>query len=306
MAPRVSVIMSVYNGEAFIGQALNSALSQDYLSLEVVVSDDGSTDRTPEIVRGFVDRHPERLVSVRAERNQGKPFGLNRGLAAASGQYIAWLDSDDVMLPGKLKKQVDELERHPDAAGCVHDAEIFESDSERVIGRFSRVVNGRPMRSGGVELWVDPTYKMLPSATMIRASARPEAGFDERISFANDWLFDLQTFCRGPCIALDEVLVRYRRHAHNFTTQAQSQGIDFEESLMAVGVVEARRPELERHMRAFRAALLLGEARRRARAGESRPAVRYALAAARAGGLAGNARVARYVTRAGLERRRLN
>jgi hypothetical protein len=144
---------------------------------------------------------------------------------------------------------------------------------------------------------------MLPSATMILASARPPGGFDERISFVNDWLFDVETFSTGRCVALDEMLVRYRRHPGSFTVQARAAGVDFEESLMAVGVLEARYPALERRLAVFRTALLLGEARRRAGDGDRREARRYARAAVRAGGLRGIGRVALYAGRAALGRR---
>ena len=80
-----------------------------------------------------------------------------------------------------------------------------------------------PLRSGGIELWFDPTYKMLPSATMIRSALCPPGGFDERLTFTNDWLFDIEVFRHGHCMALDDVLVRYRRHADNFTTRAAAR-----------------------------------------------------------------------------------
>ena len=180
------------------------------------------------------------------------------------GELIAWLDGDDVMLPGKLERQVAALDADPQAAGCSHDAEMFESDSGAVIGRFSRVANGGPLRSGGIELWFDPTYKMLPSATMIRASLCPPGGFEERLAFTNDWLFDIEVFRNGRCIALDEVLVRYRRHTDNFTTRAAESGASYEEGLMAMAIVTARHPELQRRARTMSAAILLGQARRRA------------------------------------------
>ncbi len=75
---------------------------------------------------------------LRAEHNQGKPFALNRALAVRRGELIAWLDGDDVMLPGKLERQVAALDSDRSAAGCSHDAEMFDSDSGRTIGRFSR------------------------------------------------------------------------------------------------------------------------------------------------------------------------
>jgi glycosyltransferase involved in cell wall biosynthesis len=301
-APRVSVIMAAYNEERFLAEAIESVLAQTFADLELIVTDDGSTDDTPAIASSYAERHPDRVRVIRAERNQGKPFALNRALAIRRGELIAWLDGDDVMLPDKLARQVAALDAEPRAAGCVHDAEVFESSDGSVLGRFSRVVSGRPLRSGGIELWFDPTYKMLPSATMIRAALCPPGGFDERLTFTNDWLFDIEVFRRGRCVALDDVLVRYRRHSDNFTTRADSSGIAFEEGLMTMALVTARYPELERRARTMSAAIMLGRARRSAGARDWRMAARYGTAAFGAGGLFGALGVTSAVARSALAR----
>jgi hypothetical protein len=191
------------------------------------------------------------------------------------------------MLPDKLESQVAALDANRDAAGCCHDAEMFDSDSGRVIGRFSRVGNGAPLRNGGIEMWFDPTYKMLPSAMMIRSSLCPTSGFDERLTFTNDWLFDIEVFRQGRCIAIDDVFVRYRRHADNFTTRAEQSGASYEEGMMTMAIVTARYPQLQRRARTMSAAIMLGQARRRAGRREWRMACRYGAAACRAGGVAG-------------------
>jgi glycosyltransferase involved in cell wall biosynthesis len=286
-SPRVSVIMAVHNEERFLAEAVESVLAQSFSDFELLISDDGSTDATPALARSFADSDPERVRVLRGEHNQGKPFALNRALEVRRGELIAWLDGDDVMLPNKLERQVQALDADRGAAGCSHDAEMFDSDSGRVIGRFSRVANGSPLRSGGIEMWFDPTYKMLPSATMIRSSLCPAGGFDERLTFTNDWLFDIEVFRHGRCIAIDDVLVRYRRHDDNFTTRAERSGVSYEEGLMAMAIVTARYPQLQRRARTVSAAIMLGQARRLAGLREWRRASRYAAAAYGTGGIAG-------------------
>jgi glycosyltransferase involved in cell wall biosynthesis len=302
-APRVSVVMAAYNEQAFLQEAVESVLAQSFSDYELIISDDGSTDATGEIATALAERDPERIRVLRGETNQGKPFALNRALAVRRGELIAWLDGDDVMLPGKLERQVAALDENPTAAGCSHDAEIFDSDSDSTIGRFSEVMNGSPLRSGGIELLFDPTYRMLPSATMLRSSLCPPDGFDERLTYTNDWLFDIEVFRRGGCVAIDEVLVRYRRHSDNFTTRADASGTAFEEGLIAMAIVTARYPELRRRARAVSAALLLGQARRRALARDWACAGRYALAACAAGGIGGLASVSTALARARLRSR---
>jgi glycosyltransferase involved in cell wall biosynthesis len=285
--PRVSVIMAVYNEEPFLAEAVQSVLAQSFQDFEIVISDDGSTDATLTIADSLAARDPERIRVIRAERNQGKPFALNRALAIRRGELIAWLDGDDVMLPDKLGRQVAVLDANPTAAGCTHDAEMFDSDSGRSLGRFSADANGRPLRSGGIGLWFDPTYRMLPSATMIRAGLCPAGGFDERLTFTNDWLFDIEVFRHGPCVAIDEPLVRYRRHGDNFTTRAQQSGVSFDEGLMTMAIVTARYPELQGRARTMSTAIVLGQARQRAALREWGAAAQYGLTACRAGGVAG-------------------
>ena len=296
--------MAVYNEESFLDEAVESALAQSFADFEIIISDDGSTDATPTIARALSERDPERIRVLRSEQNQGKPFALNRALATRRGEYIAWLDGDDVMLPDKLARQVAALDADPDAAGCCHDAEVFDSDSGLVIGRFSTLENGGPLRSGGIEMWFDPTYKMLPSATMIRSHLCPRAGFDERLTFTNDWLFDIEVFRQGRCIAIDDVLVRYRRHADNFTTRADQSGVSYEEGLMAMTIVTARYPQLQRRARTMSTAILLGQARRAATRREWRIAASYLAAAFGAGGATGILRVAVAMMRSAWRRTR--
>jgi glycosyltransferase involved in cell wall biosynthesis len=302
-APRVSVIMAVYNEERFLVESVESVLAQSFGDFELIISDDGSSDDTPAIARGLAERDPGRIRTIHGEQNQGKPFALNRALAIRRGELIAWLDGDDVMLPQKLERQVRALDADPEAVGCSHDAEMFDSDSGRVIGRFSTVANGRPLRSGGIEMWFDPTYKMLPSATMVRASACPPGGFDERLRFTNDWLFDIEVFRQGRCVAIDDVLVRYRRHSDNFTTRAGASGLSYEEGLMTMAIVTARYPELQRRARTVSAAIMLGRARSRAGERDWRGAARYGAAAYGTGGVIGTLGVIGAVARAGAQRR---
>lgn len=101
MTPAVSVVIPVYNRVSLIGEALTSALAEE--DVEVVVVDDGSTDGTWELISG----HPDaRVRALRMERNSGQSAARNRGLEAARGRYIKFLDSDDLLMPGHLAREV--------------------------------------------------------------------------------------------------------------------------------------------------------------------------------------------------------
>jgi glycosyltransferase involved in cell wall biosynthesis len=108
----VSVIIPVFNGARFLAPALESALAQEYKPFEVIVVDDGSTDATPEVAGSFPEVHYLR------QPNSGPAAARNAGIRVAHGEFIAFLDADDLLPPGKLQLQVGYLVDHPEV-GCV-------------------------------------------------------------------------------------------------------------------------------------------------------------------------------------------
>jgi glycosyltransferase involved in cell wall biosynthesis len=300
--PKVSVIVPIYNQVSFIRETVESVLAQDHQNIELVLSDDGSTDGTSEVLREYAAREPERVKMVASDENTGIAGAFNRALDAHRGDYIAWLGGDDVMLPGKLSRQVAALQMHSEAIGCCHDAEVFDSDSGRAYGRFTEVYNGRRgVRDGGVELLLDPGYMMLPSTMMVRSSAVGDLRFDQRIRVSNDWLFDIELFQRGLIIGMDDVLARYRRHQSNVTSQVSDA---LEDALVVLAVADARYPQLHRLIRRRRVAAIFGEASRRWRAGDRRTALSYVRAAAGNGGLRRSFTVALSLVKVEVGRRR--
>ena len=112
--PLVSCIVPVYNGEAYLREAVESIFAQSYRPIEVVVTDDGSGDDTPAII----DSYGDRIIS-RRQPNAGPAAARNTGLEAASGALVAFLDADDLWHPDKLVAQVDYLDEHPEHDVCV-------------------------------------------------------------------------------------------------------------------------------------------------------------------------------------------
>ncbi|TGU72287.1 glycosyltransferase [Geomonas terrae] len=113
--PAVTVLMAVYNGEAFLREAVESILTQTFKDFELLVIDDGSTDGSADIVASFVD---PRVLLVRNGKNLGLIATLNRGIELARGAYIVRMDCDDVSLPERLQRQVDFMEAHPEVGVC--------------------------------------------------------------------------------------------------------------------------------------------------------------------------------------------
>jgi len=202
--PFVSVIIPAHNREAYIATAVHSALAQTVPDLEVIVVDDGSTDRTPDILAGIDD---PRLRVIRHETNYGIPAGRNTGLEAARGRYIAWLDSDDKARPRRLAAQLAALEARPDLAFV--GACAVECDSS---GRRRGGVRVPPQRMDDVRAWLLFRSAFQQSSIMGRAeilkrySYRPEMpvceDFDVCIRISNDY----------PIVNLPQVLIERRIH----------------------------------------------------------------------------------------------
>ncbi|HEX7832627.1 MAG TPA: glycosyltransferase family A protein, partial [Thermoanaerobaculia bacterium] len=122
MNPKVTVLIPVFNRETFVDEAIRSVVGQDFADFELLLVDDGSTDRTPEVLEAWRQRD-SRVVVVTSAVNLGIPGALNLGLAHARGTYVARLDSDDFMMPRRLAAQVAVLEARPEVAlvSCAYD-----------------------------------------------------------------------------------------------------------------------------------------------------------------------------------------
>jgi glycosyltransferase involved in cell wall biosynthesis len=305
-APHVTVLVPTYNHGAFLQDTLDSILAQDHESFDVVVSDDGSTDSTIEIARTYAERHPDRVRVLTVEHNTGIAANFTRCVEAVRGELYAWCAGDDVMLPGKLSRQVALMQRRPDAVVTVHDAEVFDSDSGTVLGRFGEMYNGRrEYLEGGVELLLRPGYVTLPSTMMIRTEARPRHGYDERLRFSNEWVYDVETFSRGRCVPLNEVLLRYRRHGGNVTASPEAAHLGSEENLVALALIQARFPELTRLVRRRRTAMFVANALAARAQGDRAQALALLRAARADGGLVDVARSLLALARVRLGRARL-
>ena len=111
--PEISVIMSVYNGERYLREAIESILNQTFKDFEFIIIDDGSTDRTPEILREYAKKD-ERIKIITNPKNIGLTKSLNKAIKKAKGEYIARMDADDIAMPERLKKQIEFMEKNPE------------------------------------------------------------------------------------------------------------------------------------------------------------------------------------------------
>jgi len=126
--PKVSVVMPVYNSEAFLGEAIESILSQTFTDFEFVIVDDGSTDRSSHIITDYASKDP-RIRVHEMPQNSGIVAALNEGVRVAAAPLIARMDADDISLPGRLERQVSFLDQNP--VGLVGSNYIKSTENSR-------------------------------------------------------------------------------------------------------------------------------------------------------------------------------
>lgn len=202
--PLVSIIIPVYNGEAFLAKTLQSVFAQDYRPIEVIVVDDGSTDRTAEIAQSFSN------VRYIYQPNQGPAYARNQGIAAAQGDLLAFLDADDTWLVEKISAQVNYLEEHPHIGFVVTHMHVELEPGAEWPPNFNRQHYEK-----------DPPC-MLPSALVVRKEVMQQIGvFDVRYRHANDSDWFLRARDAGvPMGIIPRVLLIKRMHSSNLSREA--------------------------------------------------------------------------------------
>jgi glycosyltransferase involved in cell wall biosynthesis len=217
--PLVSVLILTYNAEKFIRESLDSVLSQNYDNLQIVISDDCSADGTTRVLVDYAERHPGVFTLNLNKENVGITRNANLALSLCKGDFVAFHAGDDVMLPGKISKQVDYFMLHPECALCYHNLELFDSDSNKGMGCYNNFRN--PARQGSVRELIKHGCFIGGNSVMVRRKNLPPGGYNIAFPVASDWqLWIAVTIDGGQVGYINEVLARYRRHANNTTAIA--------------------------------------------------------------------------------------
>ena len=195
--PLVSIVIPAYNRAWCLAEAVDSVLAQDFKEFELIVVDDGSADDTPQLLESYGD-----AIRVLRRGNRGVSAARNAGIAAARGGLIAFLDSDDLWLPGKLRRQVEFFTSHPEALIC---------QTEELWVRNGRRVNpGKRHRKRGGMIF-EPSLDLClvsPSAVMVRRELFERAGlFDESLPACEDYDLWLRVSCRFPVHLIETPLI---------------------------------------------------------------------------------------------------
>jgi glycosyltransferase involved in cell wall biosynthesis len=216
--PKVTVVIAVLNGERFIGEALESVLDQTFQDFEIVVVDDGSTDGTADVVRQY-----RGSISYLHQDNQGVGQARNRGVSEAKGEWIAFLDADDVWYRNKLSVQIEYVQMCPDVGFFYSDMDSMDEKGSIKQTAFLMAETNRrdeKKRHNLVSLIFHGQPFPYPSTVLIKKDLFQKArGFNPLFVISNHEDFEL--FARiariSPLKFIPESLAKYRFHANQRT-----------------------------------------------------------------------------------------
>ncbi len=204
----VSIIIPVYNQSSYIEEAIDSCLNQTYPEIEIIVVNDGSTDNTKDVLKSYLDKS---VIKYIYQENSGLAAARNTGLRNATGEFIQFLDSDDMLEKTKLEKQVKYLRQNDSVFGVYCNTTYFRFTLENVIDSYRKFEK----RTGNfLERWISSNF--VPVNAML--SRRTDLFFDEELKVLEDWeywlrlsLLDKQFGC------IDEKLNYVRIHDKNMS-----------------------------------------------------------------------------------------
>jgi len=224
MIPRVSVVMSVCNGEKYLEEAVESILNQTFRDFEFIIVDDGSLDASPRLLALYKQRDPRVLIH-RFDDNRGLSTALNSGIERARGEYIARMDADDISLPNRLQEQVAFMDARPEIGVC---------------GSWVELIG---LKNG--EEWKYPTSheaiyaSTLFANTLVHSSVIMSASllkkyalaYDENVRYAQDYELWSRAVSLARFANMDQILLRYRVHAQGTGSRHRDEQLQVHEMI---------------------------------------------------------------------------
>ena len=230
-APLVSVFMKSYNHESFITEAIESVLQQDFEDLELIIVDDASTDASRQIIERYAERDP-RIRVIFHERNLGISKVVNDGIDAARGKFVAQIDSDDVWMRQKLRKQLAILESNENVI-VWSEGELIGENGHSLGKTFSETYGRLTSNKSGAifqELLEGPY--IFASSLLYKRQDIGDLRYDEGLLYLNDYKFELELARKYKFYFFAEPLAKYRYTAAiRSPVQGQKQRCDYAEPL---------------------------------------------------------------------------
>jgi len=214
--PKVSVCIPTYNSASYLPQAIESVLQQDFTDLELVIADDASTDRTPELCLSMSD---PRIRYIRYEENAGQAGNFNRSFKEAKGEYITLLSADDYFLPGLLKDRVARLDHHPEAGFVVGALQMIDAEG-RAMPSASKWPKDRFFERGEfLETLLFGAVVNTLSLVVRRECLERVGLFNTSLTWGHDWEWILRLAAAYAGLYASEPMAAYRVHDASGTAE---------------------------------------------------------------------------------------
>ena len=225
MDKMVSIITPCFNGEEFIGRYLESILNQTYKNIEFIFVNDGSTDKTEDIVMSYVSRfnYKGMIIKYIYQKNKGQASALNKGLEVFTGEYLTWPDSDDILTIDSIEKKVLFLEKNKKYGLVRTDASIVsESNLNKIKGHFAKYNENKLKEELFLDFITENKVWFAPGCYMVRTEAFLDVNPNKKIyesRAGQNWQILLPITYQYKCGFIDESLyiyvVREESHSHS-------------------------------------------------------------------------------------------
>jgi glycosyltransferase involved in cell wall biosynthesis len=250
--PLVSIALVTYQNAPFLAESIEAILSQTYQYLEIVISDDGSTDGSQLIIEKYaaIDSRIKKLISP---VNRGISHNINQAFDNCSGEYICVIAGDDKMYPNKIEKQVEFLEANPDFDLCYHNVDVYDNDAQRIIYKW--MDRFQPTRNAEDALFLANWYfkkknRKTPSGSWFgRATYIKNGRNDPRTSGCHEFIFTMGMYAarpEGKRHTLPEVLGFYRLHSKSLSQDKSNWYKDAEEIGVSYSIAATKFPQYEK------------------------------------------------------------
>ena len=223
--PTVTVLMSVYNGEKYLYEAIESILNQTFKDFEFLIINDGSTDGTAKILQSYQDH---RIKIINNEKNIGLTKSLNKGLRFAKGEYIARMDADDISMPERLEKELEFMEAHRNYAVVGTFLNVLDEDS-KVVGTIEKPIGDDQIRE-----FLKKDNCIGHGSAMVRKKSLLNIGYyNESIEKAQDYDLWLRISERYKMANIPQYLYMWRNYKENISAKHNNEQKHFVEMIKA-------------------------------------------------------------------------
>ncbi|PVX25775.1 MAG: glycosyl transferase, partial [Candidatus Bathyarchaeum sp.] len=216
--PRIDVIMSVYNGETYLREAIESILNQTYTNFRFIIVDDCSNDGSFDIINSFTD---ERIVVIKNKKRSGLTRNLNKALRASDAEYVARQDADDASLSNRFKTQIDFFEKHPEVDLLGTGVYLINEKGDLIGERFA---HPKPSK----QIFLKANELFHGSAMIRREAIEAVGGYNEVFKYSQDYELWLRLAKKDNARNIQKPLYALRRHKSSVSLNKTKEQLLFE------------------------------------------------------------------------------